>query len=76
MNREERRQRRRPEKRGRTMHRMSCHRKRRFRSEGDARRMIATVKRRAEYDGGELVPYECTVCRGWHVGHKLERDEY
>jgi hypothetical protein len=38
--------------------------------------MIASMKRRTEYDGLELKAYECTACGGgWHIGHATPRKE-
>ena len=50
-------------------HRRTCPKKRRFRREYDAQKMITTLKRRPEYDGLPIRAYECTACHGWHIGH-------
>lgn len=56
-------------------HRMSCWRKRRYRTEFDAQHVIVTLRRHSAYDGHELRAYECSACDGWHVGHAATLEE-
>ena len=62
------------DRRGLTIHRTSCHRKNRYKTEYDANKAIKSLKRHEKYDGLPLTSYECTVCRGYHIGHLKEEE--
>ena len=64
--------RRNPDHRGTANHRRTCHRKRRYRNEHEAQRAAAGLRRSQSYDGLPIRAYECSACRGWHVGHARE----
>ena len=50
-----------------------CGGKMRYRTEGDARAMMASVRRRRGAAG--LRPYECPLCGGFHITHVPEPRE-
>jgi hypothetical protein len=52
-----------------TFHKRACFRKRRFSTEYRAQKFLGDLKKRSTYDGKELKVYECSFCRGFHLGH-------
>lgn len=57
-------------KSGTANHRRSCWRKTRYRSEWEARDGMKRRRHSTSYDGRPLRAYECSHCRGWHIGHE------
>ena len=49
-----------------------CQGKWRYRDEGHAREMMASIRRRRGQAG--LRPYECPLCSGWHLTHRREKE--
>lgn len=57
----------------RTSEERSCGRKRRHESLRSALTALAGMVRRREVERGELQPYNCRFCHGWHLGHAIRR---
>lgn len=51
-----------------------CHKKHPHKSIGAAQAHIRAMVKLPDYDGVELAPYRCTICRLWHVRrvHKIQ----
>ena len=59
-----------PERRGKTIHRKSCWRKRRYPTEFRAIESMHDKEKKRNFDGDKLKVYECSVCDGFHIGHE------
>ena len=48
---------------------MKCGIKHPHKSQGAAEAHIRALVARGQHDGGQLRPYQCRLCRLWHIGH-------
>jgi hypothetical protein len=51
---------------------LHCGRKVRYRSEARARRVCEQMRKKGK---GNIEPYFCTICEGWHNGHRKKGEK-